>query len=42
MTFKHARNYTTIEANNIIRNETPPEEGNGDDSATEDTKGYLQ
>ncbi len=38
MNFKH---FMTIEANNIIRNEAPPEEGNGDDSATEDTKGYF-
>jgi hypothetical protein len=38
MNFKH---FTTIEANNIIRNEAPPEEGTGDDSATDDTKGYL-
>ncbi len=38
MNFKH---FTTIEANNIIRNEAPPEEGTGDDSATEDTKGYF-
>ncbi len=38
MNFKH---FTAIEANNIIRNETPPEEGTSDDSATEDTKGYF-
>jgi hypothetical protein len=39
MYFKH---FTTIEANNIIRNEAPPEEGTGDDSATEDAKGYFK
>ncbi len=37
----YASHYTTIEANDIIRNEAPPEEGTGDDSATEDTQGYL-
>ncbi len=41
MTFKHACSYMKIEANNIIRNETPPEEGTGDDIATEESKGYL-
>jgi hypothetical protein len=42
MTFRNACNYMTIEANNINRNEAPPEENTGDDSATEETKGYLQ